>query len=93
MNYGDGLYGGMFFGGMYAAAFFETDPRKVVEAGLRVDPGRQRLRDRSSRDVLKWSAAEPEGLAEDLAPHQGEVGQATIRAPTARSTPSTSTRS
>ena len=38
MNYGDGLYGGMFFAGMYAAAFFESDPRKVVEAGLRSIP-------------------------------------------------------
>ena len=44
MNWGDGLYGGMFFSGMYAAAFFESDPRKVVEAGPAVDPGRQRLR-------------------------------------------------
>jgi len=34
MNYGDGLYGGMFFSGMYAAAFFASDPRAVVEAGL-----------------------------------------------------------
>ncbi|HSA02621.1 MAG TPA: ADP-ribosylglycohydrolase family protein, partial [Candidatus Paceibacterota bacterium] len=25
MNYGDGLYGGMFVGGMYAAAYFESD--------------------------------------------------------------------
>jgi hypothetical protein len=34
MNYGDGLYGGVFVTSMYAAAFFEHDPRKVVEAGL-----------------------------------------------------------
>lgn len=34
MNYGDGIYGGMFVSGMYAAAFFEQDPVKVVEAGL-----------------------------------------------------------
>lgn len=34
MNHGDGLYGGMFVTGMYAAAFFESDPRKIVEAGL-----------------------------------------------------------
>ena len=34
MNYGDGLYGGMFVSGMYAAGFFETDPRKVVVEGL-----------------------------------------------------------
>ena len=34
MNYGDGVYGGMFIAGMYCAAYFETDVRKVVEAGL-----------------------------------------------------------
>jgi hypothetical protein len=38
MTYGDGVYGGMFFAGMYAAAFFEHDPRRVVEAGLRSIP-------------------------------------------------------
>ncbi len=38
MNYGDGLYGGMFFAGMYAAAFFESDPEKVVWMGLRSIP-------------------------------------------------------
>ena len=35
MNFGDGLYGGMFVTGMYAAAFFETDVRRIVEAGWR----------------------------------------------------------
>src|SRR6266566_2753823 len=40
MNYGDGIYGGMFVSGMYAAAFFENDPRKVVEAGLATIPAR-----------------------------------------------------
>ena len=38
MNHGDGLYGGMFFGGMYSAAFFERDIAKVVEAGLATIP-------------------------------------------------------
>ena len=38
MNYGDGLYGGMFFAGMYAAAFFESDPEKVVRQGLQSIP-------------------------------------------------------
>ncbi|MEO8521067.1 MAG: ADP-ribosylglycohydrolase family protein, partial [Acidobacteriota bacterium] len=38
MNHGDGLYGGMFFGGMYSAAFFELDVAKVVEAGLATIP-------------------------------------------------------
>ena len=34
MNYGDGLYAGQFVGGMYAQAYFESDPWKLVEAGL-----------------------------------------------------------
>ncbi|MBO0727389.1 MAG: ADP-ribosylglycohydrolase family protein, partial [Blastocatellia bacterium] len=54
MNYGDGLYGGMFVSGMYAAAFFESDPRKVVEAGLASIPagsGYAKL----VRQLLNWS--------------------------------------
>jgi len=31
MNYGDGLYGGQFVGAMYAEAFFENDPVKIVK--------------------------------------------------------------
>jgi hypothetical protein len=38
MNHGDGLYGGMFVAAMYTAAFFETDPRRVVEEGLEAIP-------------------------------------------------------
>jgi hypothetical protein len=59
MNYGDGLYGGMFFGGMYAAAFFENDPRRVVEAGLRSIPAESGYA-KVVRDVLAWSAQHPE---------------------------------
>jgi hypothetical protein len=59
MNWGDGLYGGMFFGGMYSAAFFETDPRKVVEAGLRSIPAESGY-GRIIRDVLSWSAQHPD---------------------------------
>ena len=58
MNYGDGLYGGMFVCGMYAAAYFETDPRKVVEAGLACIPARSGY-GKLLKDVLAWSAAEP----------------------------------
>ncbi len=54
MNAGDGLYGGMFFSGMYAAAFFESDPRKVVEEGLRSIPAESGYA-RIVRDVLSWS--------------------------------------
>lgn len=59
MNWGDGLYGGMFFAGMYSAAFFETDPRKVVEEGLRSIPAKSEY-GLLIRDVLDWSAQYPD---------------------------------
>jgi len=58
MNWGDGLYGGMFFSGMYAAAFFESDPRKVVERGLLSIPADSAYA-KVIRDVLQWSAENP----------------------------------
>src|SRR5664279_2427196 len=58
MNYGDGLYGGMFVGGMYSAAYFETDPRKVVEAGLACIPAESQY-GLLIRDLLAWSAEHP----------------------------------
>ena len=59
MNFGDGLYGGMFVAGMYAAAFFETDPRRVVEQGLLSIPAQSRYA-RLIADVLAWSARHPD---------------------------------
>lgn len=58
MNYGDGLYGGQFVGGMYAEAFFESDPQKLVEAGLRCIPEKSQYAE-CIRDVLRWHAEMP----------------------------------
>jgi hypothetical protein len=58
MNYGDGLYGGMLFGAMYAAAFFEADPHRVVEQALGAIPARSGYA-RVIRDVLAWHAENP----------------------------------
>ena len=58
MNYGDGLYGGMFFAGMYAAAFFESDPEKVVRAGLLSIPEGSGYA-KAIRDVLAEYAHNP----------------------------------
>jgi len=58
MNYGDGLYGGMFVGGMYAAAYFESDPRRVVEAGLACIPSKSEY-GLLIRDLLDGSAQYP----------------------------------
>jgi len=58
MNYGDGLYGGQFVGGMYAEAFLEKDPVKIVESGLRcLPPGSQYAE--AIRDVLRWHRENP----------------------------------
>ncbi|MCX8107405.1 MAG: ADP-ribosylglycohydrolase family protein, partial [Verrucomicrobiae bacterium] len=58
MNYGDGLYGGMFVGGMYAAAFFEDDVRRVVEIGLGCLPPQSGYA-LVIRDVLRWYEENP----------------------------------
>ncbi len=59
MNSGDGIFGGMFVSAMYAAAFFETDPRKVVEAGVAVLPPASPYA-QTIADVLAWSKDTPD---------------------------------
>jgi GH43 family beta-xylosidase len=53
MNFGDGVYGGQFVGGMYAEAFFEKDIVKIIEAGLRCIPEESQYAE-MVRDMLKW---------------------------------------
>jgi hypothetical protein len=59
MNHGDGIYGGMFVSGMYAAAFFEKDARKLVEAGLATLPAKSPYAG-TIRDLLAWSKQYPD---------------------------------
>ncbi|MFA6240602.1 MAG: ADP-ribosylglycohydrolase family protein [Candidatus Hydrogenedentales bacterium] len=60
MCYGDGVYGGMFVAGMYAAAYFEDcDVRAVVEAGLACIPAKSSYH-RCISDVLRWHDEHPE---------------------------------
>jgi hypothetical protein len=59
MNYGDGIYGGIFVSCMYAAAFLETDPRRVVERGLACIPANSPFALVIS-DVLTWSRQSPD---------------------------------
>ena len=59
MNYGDGLYGGQFVGGMYAEAFFENDMVKIVEAGLKCIPKDSQFAE-CIRDVLAWYRQNPD---------------------------------
>lgn len=59
MNHGDGLYGGMFISAMYSAAFFESNPRRIVEAGSSVLPAASPYA-RLIADTLAWSAEHPD---------------------------------
>ncbi len=59
MNYGDGLYGGQFVGGMYAEAFFEDDMEKIVRAGLKCIPKDSQYAE-CIRDVLTWYKQNPD---------------------------------
>ena len=58
MNYGDGIYGGMFVSCMYSAAFFENDPRKIVEAGLACIPAKSPY-GMLIADVIGWHKLTP----------------------------------
>ncbi len=59
MNYGDGVYGGMFVAGMYAEAYFERDDvHKVIAAGLACIPEASQYHACIS-DVIQWHAEHP----------------------------------
>lgn len=51
MNYGDGLYGGMFVAGMYSAAFIENDVPTVLKKGLACIPAESKYA-KIIRDVI-----------------------------------------
>jgi hypothetical protein len=59
MNYGDGLYGGLFVGGMYAEAFFENDIEKIIDAGLACIPPQSQYAE-CIRDVMNWHHQYPD---------------------------------
>jgi len=64
MNYGDGVYGGVFIGGMISAAFFENDRLQVVREGLKTIPAESNyyktimdVVDSYEKDPDDWRAA------------------------------------
>ncbi len=58
MNYGDGVYAGMFVGAMYAEAFFENDVRRVIEKALAVVPPESDVA-KVARQMLAWHKDDP----------------------------------
>jgi len=59
MNYGDGLYGGIFVSMMYTQAFFENDPEKIVESALEYIPKQSQYAE-AIRDTLRWYRENPD---------------------------------
>lgn len=59
VNSGDGIYGGMFFTAMYAAAFIESDSRRIVELGRQAIPADSDY-GRIVDDVLAWHREHPD---------------------------------
>lgn len=60
MNYGDGVYGGMFVAGMYCAAYFESDDvEAVVQSGLACIP-KGSLYYKCIHDVIQWYHEHPD---------------------------------
>ena len=58
MNYGDGVYGGIFVGAMYSEAFFEDDMVEIIETALKAIPADCQYAE-MIRDMLKWYEEEP----------------------------------
>ncbi len=58
MNYGDGVYGGMFISAMYTQAFFESNVREVVEKGLKAIPAQSNYA-QLIRDTIRWHDENP----------------------------------
>ena len=58
MNYGDGWYGGVFMGAMYALAFVENDLLTIVEKALQTIPQKSKFH-ACIADVIRWYKEEP----------------------------------
>jgi hypothetical protein len=58
MNYGDGMYAGQFMGALYAEAFFQNDPVRLVETALRAIPSESQYAE-MVRDLLRWYRDHP----------------------------------
>ena len=59
MNYGDGWYGGVYVGAMYALAFVSDDIQFIVTEALKTIPEQSRYY-QCMQDVIRWHAEYPD---------------------------------
>lgn len=77
MNYGDGLYGGIFVAALYSEAFFETDILKIVEKALLSLPPESDYY-KIIRDVIKLHRHYPDDWEASWKELEGKWGDADI---------------
>jgi hypothetical protein len=59
MNYGDGWYGGVFVGALYAMAFVHDDIQTVVAEALKTIPAESNFH-KCMKDVVEWHRQHPD---------------------------------
>ena len=59
MNYGDGLYAGIFVGALYAEAFFSSNRVAIVQTALESIPAESKYAE-MVRDMLRWYGEMPQ---------------------------------
>ena len=59
MNYGDGWYGGIYVGAMYALAFTSSDINYIVNEGLKTVPSQSEFY-KCIHDVIEWHKKYPD---------------------------------
>lgn len=74
MNYGDGLYGGMFMAALYTEAYFQNDIRNIITAALGSLPSGSNYA-RIVRDVITLHDAYPNDWREAWAQLQAKWGK------------------
>jgi len=77
MNYGDGLYGGIFVAALYSEAFFEKDILKIIEKALLSLP-RESDYYRIVRDVIKLHEQYPDDWEASWKELEGKWGDVDI---------------
>ncbi|MDI9601767.1 MAG: ADP-ribosylglycohydrolase family protein, partial [Acidobacteriota bacterium] len=91
MNYGDGVYGGMWVAAMYAEAYFESDVETVVRRALLAIPAESTYA-MLIQDVLDFHAKEPDDWRACWQMLEDKWGHVDL-CPRVEERPSTSTRS
>ena len=89
MNYGDGLYGGIYVASMYSLAFVHDDIEFIVEEALKTIPAESTFY-QCIADVIKWYKQNPNDWkatwfeaqkkwTHDIGCPDGEIGRASCR--------------